>query len=263
MVVFGFFRENYSNNNSQILHKHENFATMSGMTNHNQVGAVNLLLLPFIIAVVLLLSAVGFGAWAFQGRQTYKNDTDQQIAAAVSLAKQEQTAADSQSFAHQAEEPLSTYNGPEAYGSLVLKYPKTWSGYIDTTNTTTPVNAYFSTGLVPAVSTPLATYALRVQVLNQPYSQTLTAIQGQQQGGGSAPTFTTSAYSLPKVPKVVGIEVTGQINGIEADSNNGQTVSGLLVVLPLRSQTIEIWTETNQYTTEFNNDILANFSFSP
>jgi hypothetical protein len=36
-----------------------------------------------------------------------------------------------------------------------------------------------------------------------------------------------------------------------------------MVVLPLRSQTVQIWTEGTQYVDDFNKLILPNFSFSP
>jgi hypothetical protein len=93
-------------------------------------------------------------------------------------------------------------------------------------------------------------FALRVQVSSQSYSDILGQYQNQQQTG----TVTVKPYSLPKVPSVVGVEVTGQL------INN---VSGTQVILPLRNQTILIWTEGTQYLNDFNNNILPNFSFSP
>jgi hypothetical protein len=36
-----------------------------------------------------------------------------------------------------------------------------------------------------------------------------------------------------------------------------------MVVLPLRDKTLQLWTEGTQFENDFNNNILANFSFSP
>src|SRR5471030_1451582 len=108
---------------------------MSGMThiNKNQNGALNALLIPLILAILLLIGAGAFGAWAFSSRQDYKNNTDQKVAAAVTVAEQKTTETDTAQAAEAAKQPLKPYNGPEAYGSVVIKYPKTWSAYVDET----------------------------------------------------------------------------------------------------------------------------------
>jgi hypothetical protein len=78
----------------------------------------------------------------------------------------------------------------------------------------------------------------------------VSAFSTQQKAGK----LQVSAYSLPKLPKVVGVRVVGQLQ---------QDQSVDMVVLPLRSQTLEIWTEGSQYANDFNSYILPNFSFAP
>ncbi len=46
-------------------------------------------------------------------------------------------------FIVREKQPLQTYTGPSAFGSISVKYPKTWSAYVDETNSSTPVDGYF------------------------------------------------------------------------------------------------------------------------
>ena len=221
------------------------------MLNHNQDGAVSGLLISLVLTVLLFLGAAGFGIWAFMGRQDYKNHVSAKVDAAVALAQQKQSTADKERFDQEAKQPLKAYNGPEAYGSMVVQFPKTWSAYVDDTgNGNALVDGYFAPGTVPAIGGQSSVFALRVQVIGQSYATTLKSFAGLQQAGK----LTVKAYALPKLPQTVGIEAVGEITGQKSVN---------MVVMPLRSQTLEIWTEGNSYLNDFNNNILPNFSFSP
>ncbi len=228
------------------------------MLKHNQndqKGAGSLSLL-FGLTVVLLIAAIAFGVSAYSKEQDYKSNVDAKVATAVAAAQQQQTAVDTAANAKADELPLRTYQGPEAYGSVVVEYPKTWSAYVDDTgNGSALVDGYFNPGTVPSISSGAASvFALRVQVVNQPYATVAASFASSS----SSQPPTVTAYSLPKVPQAVGIEVSGQL------SNNGSgPVSGTMVVLPLRANTLEIWTQGTQNLSDFNNNILPNFSFSP
>lgn len=227
------------------------FATMSGMSKHNQDGSINVLLIPFILVTALLLAALAFGVWAFGSRQDYKNNVDQKIASAERIAVQQESTKKDKEFAEIEKQPLKAYNGPEAYGSLVVQYPKTWSSYVDDTgNASAAVDGYFYPGTVPSLTAQSSTFALRIQVLAQQYATVLNNFSGQLQNGK----LTASPFKLAKVPSVVGLRLDGQITG---------TKTGSMIVLPLRDKTLEIWTESSQYSNDFNNNILPNLSFSP
>jgi hypothetical protein len=224
----------------------------------NQVGAVNSLLLSLIVAVVLLVGALAFGGWAFSSRQDYKDNTDAKIAKAVEIAKQQESSRKDVEFKEKEKQPLRTYNGPDAYGGIALQYPKTWSGYVDDTgNGKAKVDAYYYPGTVPSTGDENSVFALRVQVVAQSYESVAKRVdalqQASQKSGGS---MTVEPYSLPQVPDVVGIKVTGGLL-------TGKDKQGTMVILPLRSQTLELWTEGTDYAADFNNNILPNFSFSP
>lgn len=222
------------------------------MLKHNQDGAVNGLVVSLILAVLLLIGASGFGYWAYSGRQDYKNNVDAKINKAVEKAVSAEDKKLNAQFAENYKKPLQLYQGPEAYGSLKISFPKTWSGYVDDIGDKNPlVDGYFAPGTVPSLTNENAVFALRVQVTSQTYAQTLDSLSGQQQDGK----VTVSAYTLPRLPKTVGVKAVGQIK------DDGPTST--MVIMPLRSQTLQIWTEGSQYLNDFNNYILPNFSFSP
>ncbi|HWB39001.1 MAG TPA: hypothetical protein VG604_02050 [Candidatus Saccharimonadales bacterium] len=224
------------------------------MLKHNQDGSVGVVV-GFVILSLFFVGAAGFGVWAFAGRQDYKDNVDSKINTAVGAAKSATQQADATKYAEQAKSPLSTYNGPEAYGSLVINFPKTWSGYVDSTGSNDAlVNAYFYPGTVPALGSDSSTFALRVEVAGQSYSQTVQNFKNQS-STNSALAF--KAYALPQLPKVIGVRMQGKLQF----SGNFRTVD--MVILPLRSDTLEIWTEGSQFEADFNKYILPNFSFSP
>lgn len=222
------------------------------MIKHNQDGAVNGVVISLILTVILLLGAVGFGYWAFSGRQDYKNNSDAKAATAAEKAVTANSAKKDKQFAEEAKNPLRTYNGPEALGSLVIQFPKTWSGYIKADGTgNSGFDSYFAPNVVPPAESQTSVFALRVQVVSQDYSQMLQNFTSQQQAGKLA----ISAYSLPKLPKVVGVKVTGQLPSKQTTTT--------MIILPLRSQTLQIETNGTQFLDDFNNYILPNFSFTP
>ncbi|MEI9913559.1 MAG: hypothetical protein WDN66_00895 [Candidatus Saccharibacteria bacterium] len=218
----------------------------------NQDGGINGAVIALVFVILLLIGASSFAFWAYSGRQNYKNNADQLISKAVGSAKQKQQSTDDASFAVAEQNPLTQYIGPQAYGTISLYYPKNWSSYVNTNSGGGyPVDGYFYPGTLPSVSdSGQVNFALRLQVENNAYATVLQTFQSAQQNGK----VTIKAYSLPKLPSVVGVEVTGQLE------NN---LTGTLIVLPLRSTALEVWTEGTGYLTEFNNDILANLSFSP
>ena len=224
----------------------------------NQIGAVSGLGLSLVITVVLLVTAIGFGGWAFMSRQDYKTNTDAKIDKAVEIAKQQESSKKEAEFVQREKQPLKTYDGPDAYGGMSLQFPKTWSGYVNESgNGLAKVDGYFYPGTVPAVNDPNSVFALRVQVVGQSYDQVVKKIDALQKSADKkGEPLTVDPYSLPQVPDVVGIKLSGAL----PDSKDKQ---GTMVILPLRSQTLQLWTESSDFEADFLNNILPNFSFSP
>lgn len=207
-------------------------------------------IVSIVLLSVLLLCAIGFGLWAFTSRQDYKDNVDKKVTAAVQANTKEVQAADAKDYAEAAKQPLKLYTGPEAYGSVQVSYPKTWSAYVVSNSSSQPLDMYAQPDVVPSVSDQASVFALRVQVVPTAYSQTVAQFKELQKSGK----VTVTPYTLSKVPGVVGVRVDGQLTS---------TKQGSMVVLPLRDKSLKVSTESRDYLADFNNNILPNFSFSP
>jgi hypothetical protein len=205
---------------------------------------------------LLLIASLAFGFWAFSQMRHYKNDIDQIAAVAVAKAKKDQAAQLQAQFAEQSKSPFKTFQGSPTYGSLTFSYPKTWSGYVDTSSTTEPINGYFSTDTVPGTQSHTA-YALRLELVNTDYAQVMQQFNSYITQG----TVTARAYVPAKLQGtanvVPGTLLSGQIN------NQDQTQRGQMLVIKVRDKTLEISTQANNYAADFNNTILSTLTFVP
>lgn len=233
----------------KCLRQARNLDTMSSMSHTSQGGYIDKLLLPLIVVVLLFFGAVGFGVWAFMGRQDYKNNSDQKAAAAAAAQKKATQTEEAAKYAEEAKNPLKNFVGPADFGSVTFQYPKTWSGYVIKSDSS-PLNAYFYPDVVPNVDNATNAYALRVAIIEKPYSEVLQGYQGDVEEGA----VTVTPYASPKVEGVVGSRVDGQITKEER---------GSVVLFPIRNITLQVWTEADQYINDFNNIILPNLSFAP
>ena len=221
------------------------------MSNHNQHGQINVLLIPLITAIVFLLVAIGFGGWAYSSRQDYKVNSDKKVAVAVAAAKEAESTAKDTAFAEELKKPLATYSGPSTFGSLVVKYPKNWSAYIDDVGQgNVPINAYFYPQIIPSLTASTTTFALRFQVVTDSYAS-IVAAYGQDAKQGKV---TITPYNLPQVSTVIGVKIDGALS---------QSIKGTMIVLPVRDSTLKIWTENSLFADDFANLVLPNFEFSP
>lgn len=215
----------------------------------NQSG-MSSLALPLGIFVVLTITATSFAVWAFMGRQDYKNNVDQKIDAAVAVAVKENSTQKDNEFAEKEKLPLVAYQGGSDLGSIVVKYPKTWSAYVDSSGRgTEPLDGYFHPITVPGVNSGTS-YALRLVVTDRAFEDELKAFDSQIKSGKS----TSQAYQPTNVSSVVGVRIEGLI-----DSQK----QGIMILLPLRDKTIKLYTESDQFYNDFDNNILPNFSFTP
>jgi len=207
--------------------------------------------IALIIVSLLFIGAFIFGIWAFSGRQNYKNNTESIATKQANAAVLVTQAKDLATYNQELKNPYRTYVGPAQYGAVKITYPNTWSAYVDDTGSGAALlDAYFDPGHVPSVSSSKSVFALRTQVIQQPYATVVQNFNGFVQNK----TATVSAYSLPNLPNTVGIYVTGNI---------GNSQTGQMVVLPLRTYTIEISTMGTGYVSDFKDIILKNFTFSP
>jgi hypothetical protein len=218
---------------------------------HRQAGVVSALLVPLVLVVLLFIGAAVFGVWSFQQMQDYKNNVAEKVQAAVSVAKQDLSIQKDKEFAEKEKSPLRTYKGPSAYGSLIIQYPKTWSGYVaDDGNDDPYVDGYFYPGIVPDIANEKSVFSLRVEVDQLSYSESLSNYDSQVE----AKTVKVSPYKFPKIKDVVGSRLVGEVE----DGKQGE-----MILMPMRDKTLKLWTNSDQFTTDFKKYILPNISFSP
>lgn len=217
----------------------------------NNTGEMDVLLVPLIMFATLFLVASGLAVWAFMGRQDYKNNTEEKVTAAVEVAKEETSTAKDNEFIEKEKIPFDDYQGPASFGGVLIRYPKTWSAYVNEKGTgKSPIDGYFHPNFVPAPETK-PSYALRVQVISGNYANELKKYDTYVKQG----TLKAKPYKSEKVPTVTGIRLDGQL---------ASKVKGSLIMLPLRDKTLKIWTEAdNKYLKDFNENILPNFTFEP
>jgi len=228
-------------------------ATISGMRSHKVLrqSGYSALVLSLSLSIFFLVVAIVFGAWAFMQMLDYKDHSDAKVAAAVTQAKTEEDSVKDAAFAEVEKQPLRTYQGSATYGSVNVSYPKTWSAYVvDTRNTTPFIDGYFYPGSVPDVTQQASVFALRVQVVDDDYSNVVKQLTSLVQQGKA----TVTPYKAPKVPSVIGVRVDGQITFAK---------TGSMVILPLRNMTLKVWTEGPQFENDFNTNILPNLTFKP
>lgn len=210
-------------------------------------------LVIIILLVILLIGSAAFGLMQFSKAQDYKNNVDKKVGQAVT-AKTAQL----QAQAQQAFDAANTYQyqGSPTYGSITFRYPKGWSGYVDTTNQSEPINGYFQPDVVPGVQSKTA-FALRLELLAQDYTQVLQQYNSLVQSHK----VTAQAYVPPKLQGVVNVQPGTMFKG--AVNINDATQNGTMLVIKVRDKTLKIYTESNDYLADFNNVILAGLTFAP
>lgn len=216
----------------------------------NQLGSGTVLIMALVVTVLLLIGSLIFGFSAYSGQQDYKNNFDQKLAQQVQVAVINNSKEKDKQFAEQLKTPLKTYVGPADYGAVTIKYPRSWSAYVDEGNSGgLPIDGYFHPVVVPGTQSD-TNFALRVQVTTGKYDDELN----QLSNGVEAGTLKAKAYRAQKVPKVLGTMLTGQLE-------NDKT--GIMVMFPLRDKTLKIWTYSPEHIADFNKYILPNLTFTP
>jgi hypothetical protein len=206
--------------------------------------------------VLLLIGSLGFGYWAYSNGQDYKKNSDQKSARAVAQAEALQKTQLQAQFDEQSKSPTKTFTGSPNYGSVTFSYPKTWSAYVDTSNTGEPINGYFHPDIVPGTQSKTA-YALRVDLLNSDYSQVVSQLTSNISSGN----ITSKSYLPPKLKGASnvapGVYLSGHINPAD------QTQNGNMLIIKVRDKTLQIYTDSVDFQNDFNNIVLSSLTFAP
>lgn len=227
------------------------------MKSHDQEGAVTSVVLGLVLLALALVASLAFGYWAYTGRQDYKNNTDQKVAAAVTKAVKEQSDKDKADFQEKEKLPNKTFRGPATYGSVTFGYPKTWSAFVDQSQSTDPVKSLFYPDIVPS-SIPqngiTPQYALRVDLVGSTYDQVLRQLDPSIKKG----TLRASAYVPPKMVQIPNVQTGSRFDG---EIEHG--IQGSMIVMKVRDKTMKVYTESPSFMSDFDNIVLSSLTFIP
>lgn len=213
----------------------------------DQRGAVNPLLVSTIILALLLVTATGGFVWAYSRMTYWQNDTEGKLADARTAAKVEQQADDDKKYREEEKKPNRVYQGPTDLGSVKFNYPKTWSVY--EAETENKLQAYFYPIKVPKVAAGVTPYALRVNVDDTSYADTLKQYESIVKDGKA----TATAIQLKNGDD--------QYDGTRVDGQITKTVNGSVVIFKVRDKTLQLFVDSGDYKADFDNIILKSLTF--
>ncbi|HEX2615501.1 MAG TPA: hypothetical protein VHL10_08395, partial [Nitrososphaera sp.] len=194
----------------------------------------------------------------FSSRQDYKNNSDKKSAEAVAKAKDSLAAQLQSQFDEKAKSPYKAYKGNSTFGTISFNYPKTWSAYVDETNPSEPINAYFYPDIVPGVQSPAA-FALRLELVSTTYSQLTQQFSSRLTTGN----LRAIAFVPPKMTKVSNVQPGTRFDGVVNQDSQGGPQTGAMLVITVRDKTMQLSTQSTKFLSDFNNIILPSLTFIP
>lgn len=175
------------------------------------------------------------------------NNFDQKLAVATEEAAEEISAKKDAELAEKEKSPFKVYEGPAAFGSVKVTYPKTWAAFVtEEDRGSTPINGYFHPGFVPGIQSGTA-FALRLEVMETDYAQLLRKFENDSKSGK----VKVTPY---QVSNTAGVRIDGELENKK---------KGSAILFPLRDKTVRLTAESEQFVPDFNEIILKNFTFSP
>ncbi|NLA42663.1 hypothetical protein GX865_00675 [Candidatus Saccharibacteria bacterium] len=208
-----------------------------------QQGSVIMIVM---IAVTSALAVIfgGLALWSFMQYREQKLDVDGKIDVAVLNAKKEQSDEDEKKFAEREKEPNRDFIGPEDYGRLTFKYPKTWSLFEATDiSRGGNYNAYLSPGKVPPISEDQQ-FAIRVTIENKDYDRVLQSYDSRVKKGDLRSSSTSSQGNV----------------GTRLDGNFSKNIRGAAVIYKIRDKTATIRTDADTFKPDFEK-VIQSLSF--
>lgn len=186
--------------------------------------------------LVLVLGSVAI--WAIVNYNEAKTDVDGRVAVAVAEAQKIQSEQDEKKYLEREKQPLLPFVGPEDYGRLSFKYPKTWSAYIDKDGSNGgEYVAYFHKEAVPPVSSSeQQQFALRVKIEPRNYEQVVDSYDALVKKGDLQSSRTASQGNE-------GTKLVGTFS---------KNIRGAAVIYKSRDKTITIRTDANTFMKDFN-----------
>ena len=203
--------------------------------------------IAIILLALLLVGALLLSVYFYNEYQSAQTDVDSKIANAVVDAKKEITDQLEEEFAEREKVPYSNFTGPDDYGRVGFKYPKTWSVYIaKDASKGGDFEAYLHPSEVPAVSNNTI-FALRVIIRSESFETAANRYQGL----------------INSKDKKLNLSVIN-ISTATANRYDGtlpNNLVGSIVIFKLRDKVVTLETDAELYREDFNK-ILESITFN-
>lgn len=209
----------------------------------DQRGIMNPLAIPLVLAVLVLIAASVMAVMYYTKFVEQRDRNQPVIDAAVAEAEANQAEKLESQFVEREKLPTKNYTSPAELGSVKLTFPKTWSSYVDTTKS----GGMDFQGHPNYVPSDNVNYALRMSVVDRPFAAEVKSYDSSVKKG-------ELRASAVRVSGTTGTRLDGFL---EKDQE------GSMVIFPLRDKTLRVWTESNEFRSDFNNIVLKGLTFVP
>ncbi len=190
-----------------------------------------------ICGITLFLVASALGVWVLLAYTEQKADVDGKISLAVAAGVKKQAEEDEAKFQESYKNPRIEFVGPSEYGRLSFMYPKTWSVYVEKDGTDRgDYKAYLHPVSVPSISGKDSRYALRVEILNKNFDDTLKQYESQLKKGEL---------------KSSNVEYNGNA-ATRLDGAFSKELRGAVVLMKVRDKTIRLSTDADSFKPDFD-----------
>ncbi len=196
-------------------------------------------LIKTIIIILLSLLLVGALLLAYYFSNEYKlasTDVQSQIDTAVIAREKEISDKLEADFAEREKLEYRDISGPEDYGSLSFKYPKTWSVYVlKDASKGGDYEAYLHPRIIPPLTNETV-IALHVRITSETFESAVNRYQGLIRDNKITPSIIT-------------------INGQDANRYDGtllNNLEGSVVIFKIRDKTVTIETDATIYRDDFD-----------
>jgi hypothetical protein len=210
---------------------------MTTYQHKHERGGISGSLIAIIGLGVLSLATGSLAIWAYFGYNDQKTNVDGRVNLAVAQAIKKQQDIDDEKLAQREKEPNTDFVGPDDYGRLTFKYPKTWSAFeaSDVSKGGTYA-AYLNPGTVPPISATQQ-YALRVTIEEKDYDQVVKSYESLVKKGDlrNSPTSANGH------------------NGTRLDGNFTKDIRGSAVIYKIRDKTVTLRTDADTFKPDFEN----------
>ena len=203
--------------------------------------------IAIILLSLLLIGALLLSVYFYNEYQSAQSDVDSKIANAVVDAKKEVTDELEEQFAEREKIPYANFAGPDDYGRVGFKYPKTWSVYIaKNASKGGDFEAYLHPGEVPAVANTTI-FALRVIIRSESFETAANRYQSL-----------LNSKDKKLDSSVINISTT---TGNRYDGTLPNNLVGSAVIFKLRDKVVTLETDAEIYRDDFQK-ILDSITFN-